>query len=146
MNAFAAIDLLETPLKPVLDPRVYVEPKDRAKDSENARQWAWVKYMHQTARRVLVFAVPNGTNIASFAGRAKVKREGLYTGFPDTGATWTGCTAYLEWKDGRGDLSDAQIECLNRLAAMDHPCGVFRTVEAAVNWLHAIGAPVGRIQ
>lgn len=146
MNAFAAIDLLETPLKPVLDPRVFVEPKDRGTASENARQWEWVSHMHQNARRVLVFAVPNGTNIASMAGRARVKREGLYTGFPDTGAAWTGCTAYLEWKDGKGVPSDAQVECLNRLAAMEHPCGVFRTVEAAVNWLHGLGAPVGRMR
>lgn len=135
-------DALESPLKPVLDPRIYVEPKDRGDVLETTRQSAWVRHMRMHARRCLVFAVTNGTNIPSRRGRAKVKAEGLYTGFPDTGAAWTGAVAYLEWKDGTGDPSDAQIECLNRLAAMDHPCAIVRTVEGAVRWLRSIGAPV----
>lgn len=146
MNAFAAFDDDRNVLAPVLDPRVYVEPKDRKPGSENDRQWAWVKHMHQHAKRVLVFAVPNGTHIPSFAGRAKVKREGLYTGFPDNGVIWDGGIALPEWKDGQGDLDDQQIECLNKLVAMGYPCGVFRTMERCVNWLADLGAPVGRVQ
>lgn len=134
----ALFDALETPLEPALDPRVYVEPKDRGTASENQRQWAWVKFMRQHAKRVLVHGIPNGTNIASNAGRAKVKREGLYTGFPDNGAVWTGCTAYLEWKNGRGMPDDAQIECINRLVEMGHPVAVVRTMEGAAWWLREV--------
>lgn len=146
MTALATFDALETPLKPILDPRVFVEPKDKGKASETARQAEWVNHMHKHARGVLVFAIPNGTNIPSFAGRAKIKKEGLYTGFPDTGAVWGSGTAYLEWKDADGAPRDAQIECLNRLIEMGYPCGVFRTVEAAVNWLACVGCPVRPIR
>lgn len=134
---------LASPLKPELDPRVYVEPRDRNPASEFDRQSAWIAFMHRHAKRVLVFAVPNGTNIASNWGRRKVKREGLYTGFPDTGAVWTGATAYLEWKSGSGTADDAQIECLNRLVEMGHLCAVVRTTEGACRWLRdACLAPV----
>lgn len=146
MNAFAAIDQLETPLRPVLDHRVYVEPKDSRPSSELQRQAAWVSDMHRYAKRVLVFAVPNGTNIASQWGRTKVKREGLYTGFPDTGATWDGCTAYLEWKSGTGTPDDAQIEALNRLVGFGHPCAIVRTVAGAMIWLRSVGAPVPEVR
>lgn len=145
MNAFAAIDAMDAPLTPALDSRIFVQPFDRAKASENTRQWEWVKHMRQHARQIVVFAVPNGTHIGSHAGRAKVQREGLYKGFPDTGAIWSGQVAYLEWKDGNGDPSNAQIECLNRLAAMGHSCGIFRTMECAIGWLADLGAPVRRL-
>jgi|GEM_PF-6848126 len=152
MNMLAAFDAMESALKPVLDPRVFVEPKDKGKDSETKRQGVWVSHMHKHARSVLVFAIPNGTHIPSFAGRAKIKAEGLYTGFPDTGALWEPVwvgnddTAYLEWKDGTGDPSDSQIECLNRLVGMGYPCGIFRTMEVATNWLASVGAPVGAVR
>lgn len=146
MSALAAFDAMETPLEPVLDPRVFVEPKDKGKASETKRQGVWVAHMHKHARKVLVFAVPNGTHIPSFAGRSKIKAEGLYTGFPDTGAHWDGGYAYLEWKDGDGDPSDSQIECLNRLVGMGYPCGIFRTMEVAVNWLVGVGCPVGAVR
>jgi len=146
MIAASPFDLEDSPLKPVLDPRVFVEAKDKGIASETYRQREWVGHMHQHARSVLVFAIPNGTNIPSFAGRSKVKAEGLYTGFPDTGAHWDGGYAYLEWKDGKGDPSDAQIECLNRLVGMGYPCGVFRTAEAAVNWLASVGCPVRAVR
>lgn len=142
MNAFADLLALDAPLKPVLDPRVYVEPKDRGAASELDRQGAWVNFIHRYAHRVLVYAVRNGAHIATRGGRIKAKREGLYTGFPDAGANWEGGLAYLEWKDGRGDPSDAQIECLNRLVAMGHPCAIVRTMEAANRWLVEQGAPI----
>jgi len=142
VNLLAELDALESPLKPVLDPRVFVEPKDRDPASELDRQGAWVGFMRVHAKRVLVFAVPNGTHIATRYGRRKVDREGRYTGFPDTGATWAGATAYLEWKAGRGDPDDAQIECLNRLVAMGHPCAIVRTREGANRWLIEQGAPI----
>lgn len=142
MSAFAAFDALETPLKPVLDPRVFVEPKDRDTAPELARQAAWISFIRVHARHVLAFAVPNGTHIATRWGRNKADREGRYTGFPDTGAAWDRATAYLEWKDGRGNPDPAQIECLNRLVAMGHPCAIVRTCEGANRWLIEQGAPI----
>ena len=146
MSALATFDALEASLNPVLDHRVYVEPKDGRASSEYSRQSAWVADMHKTAKRVLVAAVRNGAHISSNVGRAKAKGEGLYTGFPDTQAVWDRHTAYLEWKDGRGDPSDAQIECLNRLVAMEHPCAIVRTNAGAMMWLRSIGAPVPEVR
>lgn len=142
MNAFADIRALETPLKPVLDPRVYVEPKDRNPASELSRQGDWIFFIHRYAQRVLAYAVRNGAHIASVSGRNKAKREGLYTGFPDTGANWAGGAAWLEWKNGTDGPGDAQIECLNRLVEMGHPCAVVRTMAGANRWLISLGAPI----
>jgi hypothetical protein len=142
MNMLAILDAMETPLKPVLDPRVYVEPKDKNPSSELQRQGPWISFIRVHARGILAFAVPNGTHIASRWGRNKADREGRYTGFPDTGAAWSGTTAYLEWKDGQGKADPAQIECLNRLVAMGHPCAIVRTREGANRWLLSLGAPI----
>lgn len=142
MNALDALRELESPLRPVLDPRVFVEPKDKDPAPELDRQGAWISFMRRHARRVLAFAIPNGTHIATRWGRNKADREGRYTGFPDTGAAWDRVTAYLEWKDGRDGPTPAQIECLNKLVAMGHPCAVVRTREGANNWLISQGAPI----
>jgi hypothetical protein len=142
VSAFAAIlDEPETSLrKPVLDARIFVQPKDRDPAPELNRQAKWVAAMGKTA--VLAFSIPNGTHIATRWGRNKADREGRYTGFPDTGAVWPGTTAWLEWKDGKGNADPAQIECLNRLVEMGHPCAVVRTKECAIDWLRSLGAPV----
>ena len=129
-------------VRPVLDPAIYVEPKDRDPAKEFDRQAAWVKLMRRTCRSCLVFAVPNGTNIPSRAGRARVKREGMHTGFPDNGILWADGDAFIEWKDGRGDPTDSQIETLNWLHLRGHPVAVCRTPEAAMRWLKSVGAPV----
>lgn len=146
MNAFIDFASLETTLNPVLDPAIYVEPKDKDPMLEDPRQAAWVKLMRKTAHACLVFAVPNGTNIATRSGRAKVKREGLYTGFPDTGVAYADSVAFLEWKSGKNDPSDAQIEALNWLHRRGHPVAVVRTTEGAMAWLRSIGAPVPELR
>ena len=137
---------LEMTLEPVLDPAIYVEPKDRDPSLEDKRQAAWVSLMRRTAHACLVFAIPNGTNIKSRYGRAKVKREGLHTGFPDNGVLWDGGQAYPEWKAGRGDPSDAQIETLNWMHRRGIPVAIVRTPLGCMRWLRSIGAPVPEVR
>lgn len=132
-------------LKPVLHPAIYVEPRDRDAASEDARQSAWVSLMRKTARVCLVFAVPNGARRTRWEA-AKVKREGLYTGFPDTGVIWADKTAYLEWKNGKDGPSDPQIETLNWLYERGHPVAIVRTTAGALMFLRSIGCPVPAVR
>lgn len=132
---------LESTLKPTIDPRVFVEPRDRDTSAETVRQAAWVNSMRRDHKSVAVFAIPNGQRRTQWE-RNRAMREGLYIGFPDTGALWDGGKAFLEWKDGDGSPDDNQIDCLNRLVAMGIPCAIVRTSAAAISWLRSVGAPV----
>jgi hypothetical protein len=108
-------------------------------------QLAFRKLMKQVAPRCRVVAVPNGTFIASRAGRRKADQEGRSAGFPDTIILWTGGFAAIEWKAGNAtscDVSNNQSEWLTWLEAAGHPCAVFREEHQAAEWLKSLGAPV----
>ncbi len=138
----ANLDTLETTLSPTLDPRVHIEAKDSAKDSEHKRQAEFVALMRKVAKRCQLIAVPNGTNIASAATRRIRAAEGLLAGAPDLQVWWKGGVAHLEFKDGQSMPRASQVEVLNHLVEMDWPCMVARTAPGAMAWLRAIGAPV----
>lgn len=142
MNALALLDIPEADLRPKLDPGIWIEPKDRDGRSESQRQSAWVSTMRKHARACLVFSIPNGTHIRSNMGRSKVKREGLHSGFPDNGVLWADGAAYPEWKDGRGDPSDNQVDTLNWMHRRGIPVAIVRTEAGCLGWLRRIGAPV----
>lgn len=142
LTAFLALD---ESLKPVLHPAIYVEPKDRDSASEDARQAEFVATMRRIARACRVYAVPNGGKRTRWEA-AKVKREGLLAGEPDTGVSWADAlTARVEFKNGRDMPSDVQIEALNWYHARGHPVAVCRTALGAIAWLLSIGAPVPAI-
>jgi hypothetical protein len=99
---------------------------------------------------VSIVAVPNGTHIASLAGRAKVRREGLSTGFPDVICLWAGRGfAAIEFKAAKGKVSEAQAEWLDRLTELGMPATVSRDPDHALEFLRKAGAPfmdrVGRL-
>lgn len=144
MNAFAAFDALEEPYKEVLNPAIYVEPKDRSPESEDSRQATFVATMRRTAKACRVCAVPNGAKRSRWEA-AKAKREGLLPGEPDTEITWADApTARIEFKNGTKMPSEDQIEALNWYHLRGHPVAVCRTAEGAIAWLASIGAPVRR--
>lgn len=128
-------------LSPTLDGRVLVEPKDRLTASEDERQAAFVATMRRVARGCEVAAFANGGKRSQWAA-AKVKREGLATGWVDLCVVWTGAVAWIEFKDARSMPRANQIERLNWLVARDHPVMVARTAAAAMGWLASLGAPV----
>lgn len=139
-------DALETALKPILDPGIYVEPRDNDLDSEDDRQAVFVATMRRTAKACRVYAVPNGGKRTHWAA-AKAKREGMIAGEPDIGVTWADApTARIEFKDGKGKPSDVQIEALNWYFLRGHPVAICRTCEGAMAWLASLDAPVPRLR
>lgn len=139
-------DLIDSPIKPVLDGRVYVEPKDSQTASEDDRQGAFVACMRRLARGCEVAANTNAAKRSQWAA-AKVKREGLLTGRNDLDVKWAGPNlAIIEFKDGRSMPRPEQIECLNRAVEMGFPVAVIRTPEGGFNWLRSIGAPVPEVR
>lgn len=146
MSALAIWDDMESPLKPVLDPRVFVEAKDAKTASEDERQGAFVACMRRLARSCEVAANTNAAKRSQWAA-AKVKREGLLTGRNDLDVKWAPRgLALVEFKDGKSMPEPAQIECLNRAVAMGFPVAIIRTPEGGFNWLRSIGAPVPEVQ
>jgi hypothetical protein len=142
MNAFAA---LETPAqdvrKPVLDPRIYVEPRDKGDATEDARQSKFVNTMRRDHKAVKVYAVPNGAKRSQWE-RNKAMREGLALGWPDVGARWRGGHADIEFKNGTEMPRADQIETLNWLVENGHHVAVCRTAAGAMRWLASLGAPI----
>jgi hypothetical protein len=86
-------------------------------------------------------AVPNGGKRTAFAaGRAKA--EGLSKGFCDLIAMGPGGqVAFLEIKQKSGSLSVEQTDWLNWLHNQGFNCGVFRSVQTAVDALIVWGFP-----
>jgi hypothetical protein len=145
VNAFFAIPESDPRVKVALDEGIWVQPKDRDPASEDRRQAEYIATVRKLCKGIKVFAVPNAGKRTQWAA-AKVKREGLYTGWPDTGACWvsniSGGVAWIEFKSGTGALDQDQIDTLNWLHRRGHPVAVCRTAQGALEWLKSIGAPV----
>ena len=89
-----------------------------------------------------VTAVPNGTYTPSYAAKARAKREGVSTGYPDIIIDGIGPNAgkvcRAEIKAGT-DVSPEQFHRLNLLADNGHLCGVFRSLDTLIGFLVANG-------
>jgi hypothetical protein len=130
----------------VLDPSIYVEPKDRDPASEDDRQGTFVSTMRRVARACRVVAIPNGAKRTRWEA-AKAKREGMSPGEPDTAITWAKePSARIEFKNGREMPTPIQVETLNWYHRRGHPVAVCRTAEGAMRWLALIGAPVPAVR
>lgn len=87
------------------------------------------------APRVELVAVPNAAKRSQWAAM-QAKREGMQAGFPDLVALAPGAKiAFLEMKTPKGRVSENQAEWLDRLHAMGFACGVFRSADAALDFL-----------
>lgn len=97
---------------------------------------------------VRLVATPNAGKRTAWAAM-KAKAEGMQAGWPDITCLWsngTGVTAvpgvaFLELKARDGSLSVPQIGTLNWLHNAGFPCGCFRSVETAIEFLRQAGAP-----
>ena len=104
--------------------------------------------MRMLAPGVRLVATPNAGKRTAWAAM-KAKAEGLSKGFPDLNVIWSNGQgvnavpgiAFLELKDRNGSLSAEQIDWLNFLHQAGFPCGCFRSVDTAIAFLRAAGAP-----
>lgn len=120
----------------------HVDPRNPACDKTELQiQVGFRNKMHMAAPSVMLVAIPNEGKRSQWEA-CKRKREGLVAGFPDMLALWDGKTAGLEFKTGKGTLSETQVETLNGLARRGFPVGVFRSPDTALAWLREQGAPV----
>ncbi len=124
-------------LKSVLDPEIYVEPKDKNTASEDERQMKFIATMRRDHPHIAVHATPNGGRQSDWA-RIRGKRMGTYAGWPDTSCDWGDGSAHIEFKDRNGRPDDPQIDCLNRLHRMGKHVAVCRTAAGAIAWLRTI--------
>lgn len=143
MNAFAMLDQLETPLN--AEPRFTVEPKDKDLGTEIERQTTFLGMLRLAAPTVMAWAVPNGHN-RGLKDRVKAKKEGLKAGVPDLTLVWNHGSAFLEFKDGKGNPDANQVDLLNYLQDAGHHCAVVRSPEFALELLALWGAPVRPIR
>ncbi len=97
--------------------------------------------IRMVAPAVRLVATPNGAKRTQWAAM-RAKQEGMSKGFPDLLAIWPGGIAFIEMKSRTGSLSPEQIDWLNWLHRAGFPCGAFRSVESAVAFLRASGAPL----
>jgi hypothetical protein len=145
MSALLAIEESDPRVREKLDEGIWVEVRDKDPRSEDARQAEYVSTMRKLCRGIKVFAIPNGAKRTQWAA-AKVKREGLYKGWPDTGACWATTLApgiaWIEFKNGTDGPDADQVETLNWLHRRGHKVAVCRTATGALQWLKSIGAPV----
>jgi hypothetical protein len=107
---------------------------------EAAIQTRFRSRMRMRAPEVKLVAVPNAGVRTSYE-KFQRAREGLVIGFPDLVCLWLGGCAFIEFKQRTGSLSAAQHDNLNWLARAGFACGVFRSVESAMAFLRAQGAP-----
>ena len=142
MNAFALIDEMESPLreKPIFP----VEPRDKSPMPEIDRQVSFDKLLKAVGRAIHSWAVVNAAK-RGLKARAQAKREGLTAGVFDKHYAWNHGIAFLEWKDGDGDLSQAQIDWGNAMHRMGFRVACVRTPEFAHRLFVEWGAPVRAI-
>jgi hypothetical protein len=140
MSALAVIAAMPEADDSTLDPRVYVERKDRRPENEEARQRQAVAYLRKHATRVIVFAVPNAARGAG--AKLKQYREGAIYGAADLVCLWTGGCAFIEMKAGATMPRANQVAFLNALAAREHHVAVCRSAEGVATFLRHVGAPV----
>ena len=112
----------------------HIDPRHSDTKDELSVQVAFRNQMRTQAPAVILAGIPNAGKRSRWEAVQRSK-EGLVKGFPDMIAFHEGRVACLEFKSGKGQPSDAQIECLNRLHRQKIPVGIFRKAETAVEWL-----------
>lgn len=123
-------------------PLFFIEPKDALGISESKRQIAFVSWMRVHAPAVKVVSSANGF-LATDWQRTKAKREGMDAGAADLAIYWGQRECFLpEFKDGKADVPQHQIDWLNWMHLAGFPVGVYRTRATLIAHLKAAGAPI----
>lgn len=139
MTAFDALDALESALHPA--PRFPVEPKHDKPGKENTYQASFRRLLRFIGPTIVSWSVPNAGK-RGLKAQASAKKEGMKAGVADEHYAWNHGIAFLEWKDGKGDLSKPQIEWGNALVDRGFRVACVRTPEYAHALFMEWGAPV----
>lgn len=100
------------------------------------------KRCYYGAPQVKIVAIPNAARRTQWEV-TRAKKEGLATGFPDVLCLWPGGgAAFIEFKAGKGRLTEHQAEWGERLQRYGHHYAVCRSADEAVMFLRRCGAPV----
>jgi hypothetical protein len=143
MNALS--DLMGMSEALVAIPRFPVEPRDKLLGSETDRQATARKMLRAVGPTIMSWAVPNAGK-RGLKAQARVKREGLKAGVFDEHYAWNNGIACIEWKDGDGDLSQAQIEWGNAMLDRGFRVACCRTPEFFLGLMAEWGAPVRSVR
>lgn len=143
MNAFAMLDALDAPLKE--KPLFPVEPKDRGLACELDRQCGFDSLLRIVGPAITSWAVVNAGK-RGLKAQAQAKREGLRAGVFDKHYAWNHGLGFLEWKDGTGTMSQAQIDWGNLMYRLGFRVACVRTPEFAHALFAEWGAPVSAIR
>ena len=109
--------------------------------SELTIQLGFRNRLRYVAPAVHVVAIPNAAKRSQWAAM-QAKKEGLATGFPDVQCIWPGGICFIEFKSAKGRVSDNQAEWIDRLSRYGFDVVVARSVDDAVAFIKACGAPV----
>ena len=131
----------EAPVKEVLHPDIWVEPRDDDPASEDDRQTKLVRILKRDHPHIAYHAVPNGGRQSDWS-KLRGERMGVVAGQPDLGLDWPGDSAVIEMKNGTEMPRQNQIARLNRLHRMGKHVAVCRTAAGAIAWLVTAGAPI----
>lgn len=135
-------DLVEDSLKPV--PRFPVESKHNMLGKEVEYQSTFRALLRYSGPTILTWGVPNAGK-RGFSAQASTKAEGIRAGVFDEHYAWNHGIAFLEWKDGQGDMSKAQIDWGNAMVDRGFRVACVRTPEFALTLFAEWGAPVKSI-
>lgn len=136
MTEWAALDETLTP-----EPLFVVEPKHKLPGLERKFQRGFRRDLKKVSCGIISWGVPNAGK-RGFKAQAQAKAEGLTAGVFDEHYAWNHGIACLEWKDGQGDLSTAQIEWGNAMVQRGFRVACVRTAPFAMQLFIEWGAPV----
>lgn len=100
------------------------------------------------APSIRLVSASNGAKMSAWSAM-QMKAEGMSKGYPDLVALWCNGSgeaavpgmAFLELKKRGGSLRPEQVSWLNWLHQSGFPCGCFRSVDTAIEFLRKTGAP-----
>lgn len=103
------------------------------KNEELNIQSAIVRFLR--LNNIMVFSIPNGTNIKNVGTRALMKRSGLLSGASDLLVVTPQKVLFVEIKTTTGRLSDNQKAFRESVQDMGYEYLVWRSLEDANDWL-----------
>jgi VRR-NUC domain len=113
--------------------------RKRDGNAEARIQHAIVEYVRRVAPDVLIFAIANG-GLRAKAEAARLKWTGVLAGIPDLAIVAPGGrVCFIEVKQPRGFLSDAQREIRDWLIALGSPPAICKSIDDAREALAAWG-------